>query len=752
MAAQDLIISRRGSPSSSTFLDPDAPGADGPDGATILFAMFRKRWILLAVIAAASSGLAFLASMQFGKSTATVKSALIYTGLPTGMIQSANEPLGPSTGAEMITQVRVLNKLIDRRGLEQSPSNLAQRIQTTVGRSSSLLNLSLSWSDATEGVAILNELMDIFIEDMASQRKAIQRDHLQHLEMSLLQANARLDEAREHLNTLSKQQQKQLDKGGVTTEKYRSALASVVNAESGIGNKKTEYVGAQQQIQALTQLIVDTDKRQQDYENDLKHDFLRETSDVLKVVRERYTPSSGAGRQVGETIARIEQFAKSDEAQSFDRWQKGLAKILETKSAGLSDADIKRLDESFKRLQSESSSKFSQVGSERQKWEDQRTQLQLRLIPMKNEIAFLEQRRIDYKKQADALSEQITGISANQLDQSKSEADEAEKRQNSLAVQRDSLRQLADSRLREWAVSVPASPETAEIGSNSTKLFVLVFAFCCFAFSAPLLVAEWHTQTGSPQVQFARKLRMPVLAERILDDFSPQQRRAKAGARLEAEQTEMLRMLTLRIQQSCHRPGSVVLFSSLDCNFSAAPLMATVAECLADREERVLLIDAVSPDRSLLPVLNVSTNDNGASPVKGTQGQPAKLAAVHDSKRAVGPGLSEYLSEECEDLGDLIRPTGCPGVDLISSGRVGFAREAMASSCLTQLLSTCRKNYTMVLVHGPAVDCTADLQMLTARADGIVLAATKSIGKNGRVREIVQELMDLGAPIIGLVA
>jgi Mrp family chromosome partitioning ATPase len=100
----------------------------------------------------------------------------------------------------------------------------------------------------------------------------------------------------------------------------------------------------------------------------------------------------------------------------------------------------------------------------------------------------------------------------------------------------------------------------------------------------------------------------------------------------------------------------------------------------------------------------------------------------------------------------LIRPTGCPGVDMIPSGRMSFAREAMASSCLTQLLSTCRKNYTMVLVHGPTVDCTADIQMLTARADGIVLTATRKIGKNARVKEVVQELMDLGAPIIGVVA
>ena len=108
-------------------------------------------------------------------------------------------------------------------GLDMAQASLAKRIDTAVGRSSSLLNLTLTWNDPEDGIAVLNDLMNIFIEEMANQRKSIQRDHLQHLEMSLMQAKARLDEARDRLDNLSKQQQKQLDKGGVTSEKYRSA-------------------------------------------------------------------------------------------------------------------------------------------------------------------------------------------------------------------------------------------------------------------------------------------------------------------------------------------------------------------------------------------------------------------------------------------------------------------------------------------------------------------------------------------------
>ena len=754
MAAQDLIISRRGAALPSAYLDPDSLSTDGPDGAAILAATLRKRWLLLLVIAVASGGLAVLACLQFGSNTADIKSALIYTGLPDSAAQASREQLGPATGAEMVVSTQILNQLIARRGMELTPSSLAQRIQPAAGRSSSLLNLTLTWQNADEGIAVLNDLMNIFIEGMAAQRKRIQQEHLQHLEMSLLQAQASVGEARDHAEALRKQQQQQLDKGGLTSEQYRTALTKVASAESAVENKKIEQIGIEQQIEALGLLIAATDKNQQDSERELKQDFLRETSDVFKAAQSRYSASSSSARQLTETIARITKFAKSNDApQVIDRWEKALAQEIEAKSNGLSSEDVKNLGSVYESLHTEYAAKFSDFVSKRQRLDDQREQLLLRLIPLKSLVAMLEQQRVANEKDAQKLGEQITGISSAELNAATSEVDEAGKRQNILAVQRDSLRQLAESRLREWTVSAPASPETTQLRSNRAKLFVLVFAFCGLVFSAPLLVAEWHTQSGSPQMQFARSLRLPVLAEKILDDFSPVQRRANAEARFTAEKMETVRMLTLRIQQSCHNPGSVVLFSSLDSNYSVAPLMAGVAECLAEREERVLLVDAVSPDRALLPVTNLLPQGSSAPLASGKQSQSTTHAlAANAAARGGGPGLSEFLHEECDDIGELIRPTGCPGVDLISSGRVGFAREALASSCLTQLLGKCRKNYTIVLVNGPAFNFTADLQMLTARADGIILAATKSVGKDPRARAVVEDLIELGAPIIGLVA
>jgi len=750
VAAQDLIIARRGSAPQS-YQDTD--DSSGADGASILLAILQKRWLLLLVIGAVSGALAVLVSTQLGKTSAVVKCTLIYTGLPMQTNQPGFDPLGPATGSEMIISTRVLNKLCAKRQLEVAPSELAELIKPMISRSSSLLNLTLDWPNPEEGIALLNDLCAIYIEEMAGQRKAILREHLQHLDMSLLQAKLRVDDARQQLDALRRQQDEQLTKGGLTGDQYRQALTDIANAKKSIDSSKAEFAGVKEQIEQITNSIEEVSIKERELGKSQLDAFLNEARSILKIARKQYTNNSPQSLQIENTIADVTSVVQSDAAKAdFNQSIKRISEILLRDDSGVSKDDRKKLEKSFAEIKDEHSAEFKDLSARRRQLEDQRGQLILSLSPIKSSISLFEQNQAEAQKRADGLSEKITGITATQLDESDHRLEEAEKHQNNIAIQRDSIRQLSDSKLREWSVSVPASPETTLLDSNYAKLFVFVFGICGLVFSAPLFAAEWRAQTGSPQVRFARSLRVPVLAERILEHFSPKQRRGKPLGALSDEQLETVRMLTLKIQQSCHRPGSVVLFSSLDSSVSAGPLMASVAECLAEREERVLMVDAVSPDRALLPVLNLLSYD----PTTDRENHARKRLTIAENgnhpAHADHPGLAEYLSEDCEAVGDLIRPTGCPGVDVITSGRSGFAREAMASSCLTELLNVCRRNYTMVLVHGPAADRGADLQMLTARADGVVLAATKSAGNDPRVREIVQDLLDLGAPIIGLVA
>jgi Mrp family chromosome partitioning ATPase len=758
LAAQDLTFSRRGAAVSAPYYDSDSgsPDSTGPDGAAVLFSTLRKRWLLLVVIGVVSAGLATLAAWQFGKQTAVVKTAIIYTGLPSSSIGNGFDPLNAATGAEMLTSVKVLSQLCARRGLDIPPARMADLIATNVSRSSSLINLSLSWGDANDGISLLNELTAVFIEEMANQRKAILLQHLHHLDLALLQAKGRVDEARSQFENIQSDLQKERDKEGPTNDKYRTAKTNLENLVAKKADRETELIGTKRQVEHLTDSIDKLSKQQSEMAAGVKKDFLREAEEVLTKARSKHAANSDGTKQINTTVAAISKLVQSpDSPKDLEQWEAKLVPILQSTSNGLTDDGRKKLGEAFAEIQKKHDGEFNSLDSQRRRFEDQRSQLELSMILVTEQIASLAKQVKEQDQATKMLDAKISGDSVSQLDEAQHTLQEAEKRQDDLAGQSITLRQLSETQLREWTVTVPASMATAQVDSNRSKLFVVVFGVCCFALSAPLFVSEWHAQSDSPQVQLARSLRVPVLAERILEHFSPNQRKKKPAA-ITADQTEIVRMLTLRIQQTCHRPGSVVLFSSLDAGFSTVSLMASVAECLAEREERVLIIDAVCPRRALIPVLNVLSSDKLPSlPPKAKKGQAASPpVAAPDLEPTNGEsyGLSEYFSEECEDISDLVQPSGCPGIDLIASGRSGFSREAMASSCLTELLNTCRKNYTMVLIHGPAIDRSADLQMLTARSDGLVLIATKDCAKDPHVREVVQELLDLGAPLIGLVA
>ena len=58
----------------------------------------------------------------------------------------------------------------------------------------------------------------------------------------------------------------------------------------------------------------------------------------------------------------------------------------------------------------------------------------------------------------------------------------------------------------------------------------------------------------------------------------------------------------------------------------------------------------------------------------------------------------------------------------------------------------------LILVSGPSTSRPSDLQMLSSRADGILLTAPNGTKNNRDADEVIRELASLGAPIIGIVS
>ena len=82
----------------------------------------------------------------------------------------------------------------------------------------------------------------------------------------------------------------------------------------------------------------------------------------------------------------------------------------------------------------------------------------------------------------------------------------------------------------------------------------------------------------------------------------------------------------------------------------------------------------------------------------------------------------------------------------------GFPSEGLASSSLTNLLGECRQRYTLILVAGPSTNHPSDLQMMSARADGILFTVPPTGRFTGNGEEVVRDLLEMGAPVIGIVS
>lgn len=756
MAAQDIQIQRRAPLAAPMPVGGNATslGIEDDNRRIVILTALRRRWLLILITAVLSGVIAYIVCTEYRKFAAKSEAAILYTSLPNPPGPLVYSPLSTSTYAEMLRSYPVLDRLRKRAGLEMEPKDLAEQVEAKASVTSNLLLVRLQWSDAEEGVALLNMLVEEFIDEATDVRRETFRKQIPHAEAALLAAQSDVDRVQKELDVLHREQEQGRQEHSRAEDRYRSMLANIVSVQSTLDAREAQRAAALRQIELLdSQMIAENRQVVQIAVEKFQEGVLREARFLLEVVREPHSQSSGAYRRLTRSLALLEEFGRNyvqhpeDTADvQVDRWYNALVHVLHGAASDLPSTYFGSLEQAYQRIYTVTVQKLSQIDGENRQLANRRQDFELNLVLLEREIAALQDRIAQHKAEALAAQEQLTKVEPNLLAGEEHRLVEAVARKESLINQVANMRQLEQCGEREWSVVMPATMESTELTSNRKLLFALTFGLCMVVFAGPVLLAETHREKNS-QLAFAHALHLPILAERVLEDFLPDQRGQLPNvSQLGEDHQETLRMLALRVQQSVHRSGAVILFTSLDTKTSALPLMTAVGECLADREERVLLVDAVSPDRSPLQVLDLPAgyaNGSAKSPEHTASGTEVAVSY---------PGLAEYLSQEHGDVSELIRPTAHPRVDFIASGRKAFPREAMASSYLTALLDACRKNYTVMLVNGPSARYAADVQMLAARADGVVLTANYRVKKDAQAAAVVKDLVELQAPIIGVVA
>ncbi len=325
------------------------------------------------------------------------------------------------------------------------------------------------------------------------------------------------------------------------------------------------------------------------------------------------------------------------------------------------------------------------------------------------------------------------------------------------------LRQVASSTDRMLSALQPPRPALDPTKSTSKKIMAGVGLAIALAGAMPLVLLDLWLKRPPNQARLADNLGLPLLTRRVLTRSWNQ-----SGDQLDQDE---VRRLALRIQQSTPADNRVVLLTSATSQPLSVPLVASLAERMAQRGEQVALVEIAQPSdvQTAWQALAASSNAIEAespavkhSPVRsiydsivsGRHGSGGTAIAEPFAATTHTPpparGLAEYLSGSTTHPGDTLRHSTISGVDLILS-QSSLPEEGLASRRMTALITELRERYSLVIVAGPAATESVDVQMLAARADAIVVCATGGAAPEKAAQRTLADLIDARAPLLGMV-
>ena len=78
--------------------------------------------------------------------------------------------------------------------------------------------------------------------------------------------------------------------------------------------------------------------------------------------------------------------------------------------------------------------------------------------------------------------------------------------------------------------------------------------------------------------------------------------------------------------------------------------------------------------------------------------------------------------------------------------------EGLATHRMTEFLHELKQRYSLIVLLGPSTKRPVDLELLAARADGIVFSTDGKDQVSERSQAAVRNLVDLNAPVLGIIS
>ena len=173
-------------------------------------------------------------------------------------------------------------------------------------------------------------------------------------------------------------------------------------------------------------------------------------------------------------------------------------------------------------------------------------------------------------------------------------------------------------------------------------------------------------------------------------------------------------------------PVRVVTLSSATPGEGKTTSAVNLAVTLARRRREVLLVDA----------------DLRCGVISGTLGVPQH------------PGLAELLAGQASlaQVVHRVRLDGDTEISVIAGGRVpDDPAQLLGSDALPALFRRLREEFDTVVVDAPPVNLVTDAALLGCASDGLVLVVRSGATSEDDLRDAVQHLQAVGAPVLGVV-
>jgi hypothetical protein len=685
----------------------------------------KKRWWLLGICVIVALGPAYFVGSQFATVTYKIKGEMEYHGLPEMARTSAFNMETVEAHAELIQSPAFLLTVIEKRNMahELDVMGLTNSLDVNADSRAKMLTLVLGSSDLVKGKELLDDLMEMYVQRAVEDRRTRAADHLRHAEEELFRAEANEENCRKLLrNYNEKNFGNEFEQVSIpdTLRQYTTAYNAAVLAQTSLKTQIQEYNASH-----ATEV------------KDLNRKMIESKQSLVKSHLDRYDPGSQPHAQLSRVAHELEALAKTS-----DKYDSPIKFKEQIDGVGKTLTSFTWLNQYITPDMTDQSNQIDKITEEGKKAE-------LGLKTASDEVIDLKAKIDETKKRLEAANNAMRP----QLEERKAFQDDlagATSNKQLVRSQLQALRQIKASPVKELSIVCKATWD-GKPTTTFKKLFALAFMGVSLVLVAPVFGAEYYLSRESPADETARRFGLPLLSRGAL---SSRLKRQKSGefslARTSDDGEDSLRLLALRIQQSLRRPGAVIVFSPLEHNESPISLICKLAICFAEREELVLVVDAGATLEESRPSLSMLFH---GTPHRTPDGRPLDPTLVNGSPESQMAtfGISDYLCNEELEIGDLALHTKYTRVDCIHGGVCPLPREGLASRRITDLLELSRGRYSMILVAGPSTRNQTDVQLLAARADGMLFTVAPNTPISNRGHEVIQDLIDLDAPVMGLI-